>query len=59
MTDERIKEMILDIVEEIDYDIWKLDYNWETAECSPKEIDDNIAALVKIVRRHLPYSTDE
>jgi len=58
MTDEQIKKMVLDIVIKVDYDIFKLDYVKETADY-PEEVEDNIAALVKIVRRHLPYSTDE
>lgn len=55
MTDMEIGEMILDIVGEIDYDIYKNSYLKETAE-EPDLVDDNIATLVKIVRRHLPWS---
>jgi len=53
MTDKQIEEMVLDIVGEVDYDILKLDYIEDTAECSSKEVRDNIAALVRIVKRHL------
>lgn len=58
MLDSEIKEMILDIVSEIDYDIYKESYLKETAE-DPGLVDVNIAVLVKIVRRHLPWSMDE
>lgn len=58
MLDEEIKEMVLDIVGEIDYDIYKNSYLKETAE-EPDLVDDNIAMLVRIVRKHLPWSMDE
>lgn len=58
MTDEQIKEMVLDIVGEVDWDILKLDYLKETAECPPEEVKDNIAALVSIVKKHLASSSN-
>jgi len=51
MIDEKIKEMISDIVSEIDYDIWKDSYNKETAE-EPDLVDDNINTLVNIVKKY-------
>lgn len=52
MTDEKIKEMVLDIVSEIDYDIYKGVYVTETAE-EPDLVDNYIANLVTIVKRYL------
>lgn len=58
MTDKQIEDMVLDIVRDIDYDIYKGCYLKETAE-EPDLVDDNIAMLVKIVRQHLRRSTYE
>lgn len=45
------KEMILDIVCEIDYDIYKNSYLKETAE-EPDLVEDNIQKLVDIVNKY-------
>ena len=52
MKDKQIKEMVLDIIGEVDYDILKGVYVKETAE-EPDEVDDNIAILVDIVKKHI------
>ena len=44
--------MVLGIVSEIDYDIWKESYNEETAE-EPELVEENIAILVNIVKKYL------
>lgn len=53
MTYDQIREMLSDIIQDIDYDIWKQGYNSETAECSPAEVSNNYAALISVVRQHL------
>ena len=53
MNDDKIIEMVLDIVSEVDYDIYKDTYVVETAEFSPEEVSDNIQALVNIVKKYL------
>lgn len=50
------KEMVLDIVAEISYDIWKESYNKETAE-EPDLVEDNVQKLVDIVNKYLYSST--
>lgn len=48
---EAIK-MVVEIVGEVDYDIFKQTYNHETAE-EPELVDGYIDALVKIVREYI------
>lgn len=53
MNDDKIVRMVLDIVSEIDYDIYKDAYNKETAEFPPEEVDEYIQTLVNIVKKYL------
>ena len=55
MTDEAIKEMILDIIGEVDYDICK-DYVEETAEES-ELVENKMQILIDIVKKHLEGKT--
>ena len=56
MTNEQIKEMVLEIVGEVDYSTWH-GITSKTVEV-PSELEDNIAVLVRIVRKHLLQSTE-
>lgn len=58
MTDNQIEEMIRDIATKYGKDIYLLGYYAAVVERS-NSAKDNMAAMVKLVRRHLPYSTDE
>ena len=54
MDENKIKEMVLEIVSEIDYDIYKNAYNEETAEFTyPGAVEENIQVLVNIVKDFL------
>ena len=54
MDNNKIKEMILELVSEIDYDIYKNVYNEETAEFTyPGAVEENIQVLVDIVKTFL------
>lgn len=50
--DKNLRKMILEIVLEIDYDIYKECYNLETAE-EPEWVEDNIKILISIVQKYL------
>ena len=55
MTDEQIREMLSDVVQEVDYDLWKsifLETHWE---CDPEEGEARLDRLVDIAKGHLPY----
>lgn len=58
MTDKQIEEMIRDIATKHAKDIYLLGYHADVVERS-SSAKDNMAAMVNLVRRHLPYSTDE
>ena len=45
MKEKDIREMVLDIVAEVDYDIWKEVYNFDTAE-DPDEVQTAIETLI-------------
>ena len=49
---KNLREMVLEIVEEIDYDIYKEAYNIETAE-EPDEAEENLERLISIVKKYL------
>jgi hypothetical protein len=51
MKRKQIEEMILDLINEIDYDIAK-DYDVETAE-EPEYVKENMDKLVKIVKKYV------
>ena len=52
MNNNQIRAMLSEIVQEIDYDIWKEIFPNDTCE---EEIDEvGIAPLIEIVKRHLP-----
>lgn len=51
MNDDEIKMMILNIVQEIDYDIYK-DFMPECSE-DPDGIEERMESLVEIVKKHL------
>lgn len=51
MNQKQIEEMILELLNEIDYDIAK-DYNVETAE-EPEFVEENMDKLVKIVQKYI------
>lgn len=50
-SDEQLEKMILDLVQELDYDYYKS----FLPECSeePEEIPNRMASLVAIARKHL------
>ena len=51
MNDKQIRTMLSEIVQEVDYDIWKELFPNDTCE---EEIDEvNVDPLVEIVKRHL------
>ncbi len=52
MTDDQIRAMLSDIVESVDYDIWKGEYNEETAEAED-QVKYNYYVLTLIVKNHL------
>lgn len=52
MTNNKIKKMILDLMEHLDYDMWK-NYTPHTSELSKEEIDAEMGELVAIVKKHL------
>jgi len=52
MNDVQIRAMLSDIVEEVDYDIWKEMYNPDTAEFS-EDVDTYYFALVQIVKKYI------
>jgi len=51
MTDEQIEKMVLELISEIDYDIYK-GYLPNFSE-EPDEIPQRMAALVAIVKKHM------
>lgn len=51
MNNNQIEEMILELLNEIDYDIAK-DYDVETAE-EPELVEENMDKLVKIVKEYV------
>ena len=51
MDKEKIKKMLMDVLETVDYDIAK-DYDIETAE-EPELVEANMDELVRIVERHM------
>lgn len=56
MTEEQIIAMLSEIIEEVDYDIWKERYDYKTAESSlalSEEVDLNYDILVAIVEKHM------
>ena len=54
MDDDKIKEMILEIVSEVDYYIYKNTYNEETAEfVYLGAVEESIQLLVDIVKKFL------
>ena len=53
MINKKIKEMLLDIIAEVDYDIGK-DYDPELSEMTPEDIDFHLITLVNIVKKHFP-----
>ena len=54
MTHEQIKAMILDILAEADYDLFK-NYVVETAE-EPEYIEERMGDLIRIAEKHLQSS---
>lgn len=52
MTKAKIKNMLLALMEYLDYDMWK-NYIPHTSELSKEEIDAEMDELVAIVRKHL------
>lgn len=57
MTEEKIKVMIMELLNEVDYDTAK-QYDVETAE-EPESAEDYLAALVSIVKKHTQPLTTE
>ena len=53
MTDEQIKTMLEEIIEYVDYDLYKSYFVPECWECSPEEAKKEINALVAIARKHM------
>lgn len=51
MNNNQIEKMILELLNEIDYDIAK-DYDVETAE-EPELVEENMNKLVKIVKEYV------
>jgi len=51
MNNNQIEKMILELLNEIDYDIAK-DYDVETAE-EPELVEENMDKLVKIVKEYV------
>ena len=58
MNDTLFKKMVLEIVKEIDYDIFKDAYNEETAE-DLEETKENIERLISIAKKYLGGSEDK
>lgn len=52
MSRQKIREMLSDIISEIDYDIWKESYNEDTAE-EPELVEANFECLIPIVEKYL------
>ncbi len=52
MNGKQIRAMLSEIVQEVDYDIWKELFPNDANEEEIDEVD--IASLVEIVKRHLP-----
>lgn len=52
MTDERIMSMISDLVQKVDYDIWKQMFEEDCME-DPEMAEQNRATLLKIVKKYL------
>lgn len=52
MTDKQMMKMLSDLVQEIDYDIWKEMFVKDCME-DPELAEKNKADLVKIVKRYL------
>ncbi len=46
---EAILKLVSDIVNQVDYDIWKQSYNPDTAECSPDDVEENLEELAALV----------
>lgn len=53
MEDEQIRAMLSDLVNHIDYDIYKSLFVPECREDSDEEVEAQIDELVKIVRTHM------
>ncbi len=53
MTDDQIRAMLADVVNHVDYDIYKSIFVPQCREDSDEEVEAQIDELVKIVRTHL------
>lgn len=51
LTDKQIRKMILNLIEEIDYDIWK-SFDPKLSE-DPDDIEDKMNNLIIIAKKHL------
>ena len=51
MKKEEMRRMILEIIKEVDYDIWK-GFVPEYSDLSEEEIDDRMNSLFKILKRY-------
>lgn len=52
LTDKHIMAMISDLVQEVDYDIWKQMFEEDCME-DPEMAKENKATLLKIVKKYL------
>ena len=59
MTDEQILEMLKELVEWIDYDIYKAYFVEACWECSEDEAVEAVQKLVDIVKKHVPSESVE
>ena len=50
---DRIEKLIDDIAKEVHYDVWKEAYNERTAECSPREVNNNRQRLRDMINKFL------
>lgn len=58
MSEELIRDMLSDIVNELDYDLWKSMFNENCIE-DPEDNEDLLKRLVSIVHGHLGNAKDE